>query len=84
MPDYSGPRLGPDDRLERCKCGLSRSYHEPDEAYYDEYRLEGRRSSSYALRRNGCSEYDEAGLTLSDLLRLRYCCTRWLRCKRGE
>jgi hypothetical protein len=69
--------MSPDDLVGWCLCGLNRGAHRPSEAYYQEERLEGRKSSSLALRENGCAEYQESGLTLGESMRLRYCMLMW-------
>lgn len=68
MPDYNGPRMMPSDLVGHCLCGLNRGAHKPSEAYYGEERLEGRKSSSYAMRVADCPEYRESGRTLEESL----------------
>jgi len=76
MPSY--PVYGPEHELERCECGLFEAYHRPDEAYYNEFKLEGKRSSSTALRWRGCTEYRPERVTFGEVF------SEWLRRKRGE
>ena len=83
MPSYSGRTLYPSDSAGLCRCGLSKGAHKPSEAYYGEYRLEGRRSSSTALRWKGCSGYRESGLTLGEARKLSRCMMRWRQCLKG-
>jgi hypothetical protein len=82
MPAYKV--YGPDELVGHCLCGLNKGAHKPSEAYYGEERLEGRKSSSMALRENGCSSYRESGMTFGETMCLRQCMRRWLQCKRGE
>ena len=67
----------PSDEVGLCLCGLNRGAHRPQEAYYGEERLEGRKSSSMA-QAYGCSGYRESHLSLSEVMKLRYCGRRWL------
>jgi len=77
------PTYGPDFVLSNCVCGEPEGGHRPDEAYYGEERLEGRKSSSSAKRR-GCAGYRPAGLTIREMFRARYCSYRWARTRKGD
>jgi hypothetical protein len=79
--NYTGPRMYPGDLVGYCMCGLNKGAHRPSEAYYMEERLEGRKSSSMALRRYGCAEYKESGVTLAEAMNLRGCMYKWRRAR---
>jgi hypothetical protein len=80
---YDGRRIGPDDLMKHCLCGYNRGAHRPMEAYYGEEKLEGRKSTTTAQRDNGCPGYRESGLTVREVLRLRYCSRRWYGVRKG-
>lgn len=84
MPEYKGPRSGPETVLDHCKCRMPKCYHEPSEAYYGEERLEGRKSSSVALRERGCRRYEPSGVTLQEVMNLRGCEYKWRRVQKGD
>lgn len=71
------PSYGPSSVLDHCVCGVGRKAHEPSEAYYREQELEGRMTSSTALRATGCREHRPSGVTLSEVMRRRNCERRW-------
>ena len=77
MSEYSGPRMGPEDLMGQCLCGLNRGAHRPSERYYRELELEGHMSSSMSLREHGCPSYRESGMTLGEGMRLRHCMRRY-------
>jgi hypothetical protein len=72
------------DLVGHCLCGHNLGGHRPMEAYYGEERLEGKKSSSTALREAGCKEYRESGMTLGETFKLRHCMRRWLELKKEE
>jgi len=76
--------MRPDDLVGHCLCGHNKGAHRPMEAYYGEERLEGRKSSSTALRLSGCREYRESGVTLGETMKMRYCQYRWKNLKKGD
>ena len=84
MPEYKGRVCGPGTVLDHCKCGLPKGYHEPSEAYYDEERLEGRKSSSVALEVRNCQRYEPSGVTLGEVMNLRGCEYKWRRVQKQD
>jgi len=78
------PSYGPETLVGHCRCGFNWGAHKPSEAYYGEFKLEGKRSSSRALREARCPEYRESGLTLREAFAMRGCMYKWQRVKRND